>query len=137
MTQVYLAGAIENVPLEFAQGWRQLATQRLATVGITTINPLDIEQPQDFDYGDMEAVRDMVLAEKIAIRESDVLLVNKEQMGIGTSMEMMCAYLEGVEYIITYGEVKPHPWIMMHEDLKFETLTGALNWIMKEYGNGS
>jgi len=104
---IYLSGAINDVSLKTAQLWRKKIM--LALKGkYTFINPLDY-----FYNGDY---RTTVNNDKRAIGASDIMIVNLNDCGWGTAMEVHLAYILNVKIlgITNKKNVKENPWIKCH-----------------------
>lgn len=83
--KVYLAGAIDGVPPEYAEGWRRRATELLTQCGIETINPLDLDKPGSGG---------IIGRDLDAVTKADILLVEMDWPGhayVGTAIEVFWA----------------------------------------------
>ncbi len=86
---VYLAGSMEMVSLEEAQGWRTIAERRLNFSGVETLNPC--RRLHNFEKRYMKRIFELDLRD---IQESDIVLVNLDNPTVakhGTAMEVFYA----------------------------------------------
>lgn len=143
---VYLAGAIAGISGAEAADWRILADDKLAELGIETLDPMRAKYElvaQDrisrnfYDYADRGAFftsRGIMTRDFNDVRRCDALLVNLlglEKPSLGTIMELAWAYAlqkPAVVAIEKSGNVHDnHP--MLHEAMPFrvETLDEAID----------
>jgi nucleoside 2-deoxyribosyltransferase len=86
---IYLAGPMEHVSLEDAQGWRTKAEIMLWRNEVITLNPC--RRVHNFDKRYMKRIFELDLRD---IQESDIILVNLDKPEIakhGTAMEVFYA----------------------------------------------
>jgi nucleoside 2-deoxyribosyltransferase len=86
---VYLAGSMEMVSLQEAQGWRTIAEQLLNFNEVKTLNPC--RRVHNFDKRYMKRIFELDLRD---IQESDIILVNLDKPEVakhGTAMEVFYA----------------------------------------------
>ena len=86
---VYLAGSMEMVSLEEAQGWRTKAELLLWANDVKTLNPC--RRVHDFEVRYMKRIFELDLRD---IQESDIILVNLNNPEVakhGTAMEVFYA----------------------------------------------
>ncbi len=86
---VYLAGPMEHVSLDDAQGWRNIAEQLLNFNGVQTLNPC--RRVHNFDKRYMKRIFELDLRD---IQESDIILVKLDKPEVakhGTAMEVFYA----------------------------------------------
>ena len=95
---VYLAGAVDGVPHDYAAGWRRVARCRLEGLGKDVV--WEVIDPLRFGGFD-------VLQCIMSVTQCDVLLVEMDYPGhpyIGTSSEMAWAWEHG-KFIVVWGRV--------------------------------
>lgn len=102
--RVYLAGPIANCTGDQARGWRTEASNYLAPLGILTRNP---------------ALRPMRGSETVEedlqdIRLADAVIANCWKPSVGTSMEIMYAYMQSIPVHVVGQHLSP--WITTHAD---------------------
>ena len=86
---VYLAGPMEHVSIEDAQGWRDIAEQMLHHADVNTLNPC--RRVHNFQQRYMKRIFELDLRD---IQESDIILVNLDKPEVakhGTAMEVFYA----------------------------------------------
>jgi len=86
---IYLAGPMEHVSNEEAQGWRQVATGLLSLHDIKTLDPC--RRPHTNRQEEMRSIFELDLRD---IREADLVLVNLNNPALakhGTAMEVFYA----------------------------------------------
>ena len=131
---IYLAGAISGVTVEEATKWRQTAGDILMAAGYGVFNPTD-----DKDLTHPAANTELYTAEAIVetdlamIQRSDIILAEASRTDVpywGTAMEIRYAYEHGKQ-IVVWGAKKPSYWLQYHATRIFETLDGALGFIVQ------
>ena len=86
---VYLAGPMEHVSKEDAEGWRSIAERLLHSAEVNTLNPC--RRVHNFETRYMKRIFELDLRD---IQESDLILVNLNDPKVakhGTSMEVFYA----------------------------------------------
>lgn len=132
---IYLAGAIDKVPPEFALEWRRQATEALQD-RYKILDPTadkDLFQPGvNTDYYTPEQIVD---ADLTAIMSSDIILAEISRKDIpyhGTSCELVYAYNWGKK-IVVWGGCHSY-WVRYHASIIFPTLGDSLTYLL--YGEG-
>ena len=141
---VYLAGSMEDVPIQEMKGWRRQATEFLNWRDIHTLDPTRRisfhEQVGEFLE---DEVRSMNISKRIFkqdlqdIAQSTVILADVRRCsgkGTGTSMELMYAHMKN-KIIIMVGDRndKPHPFLESIYTEKFYNLDDALDAVASYY----
>jgi nucleoside 2-deoxyribosyltransferase len=128
---IYLAGAIDKVPPEFATTWRQAATKTLEY----KYNILDPTAGKDlFAPGvntEIYTPQQIVESDLAAIMRSDIILAEVSRTDIpyhGTSMEIAYAYNQG-KTIYVWGNCRSY-WIRYHATQIFDELADALEHLL-------
>jgi nucleoside 2-deoxyribosyltransferase len=89
---IYLAGPMEHVSEEDAQGWRQTATDILTPYGVNILSP--VRRIHNFRKEEMKSIFELDLRD---IKECDLILVNLNNPEIpkhGTAIEVFyCSYV--------------------------------------------
>ncbi len=131
MQTIYLAGAIDKVPPEFATTWRQKAKEVLSE----QYRVLDPTFGKDLFMPGANSVvyepREIVEPDLAAIRSSDIILAEISRKDIpyhGTSMEIAYSYQWG-KRIYVWGGCKSY-WVRYHATQIFKTLEDALEHLL-------
>ena len=130
MKTIYLAGPIMNVPKEESYGWRTVATKNL-TDYFNILNPLR-RNVNDYTF---QSEREIVRLDKDDILHCDIVLVNSNRMSIGTTMEIMYAYMND-KLIVNINEntiTSLSPWLVYHSTIILTTLTDAITYIKNQF----
>lgn len=129
---VYLGGAIDKVPPEFALGWRKKATKVLKENGFSVFDPTagkDLYAPTaNISSFTPEYI---VTTDLTMIEASNILLVEISKVNIpyhGTSMEIVYAYQWGKKIFVWGGSMSY--WVRYHADQVFVTMEDALDHIV-------
>jgi nucleoside 2-deoxyribosyltransferase len=128
---IYLAGAIDKVPPEFATTWRRAATRALEhkykildpTAGKDLFAPgvnTDVYTPAQIVESDLAAIKktDIVLAE----------ISRKDIPYHGTSMELAYAY-QWQKIVYVWGGCRSY-WVRYHATQIFDELADALEHLI-------
>ena len=107
---IYLAGPMEHVSKENAEGWREEATQRLEQAGCVILNPC--RRLHNFRKEEMKSIFELDMRD---INESDIVLAHldnlKEIPRHGTAMEVFyAAYVRRIPVVAfkaTQNDVHP------------------------------
>ncbi len=122
--KVYLAGPINGRSDQDCKDWRETAKKVLSD----TLDPMDRDYRGRENEPGIDA--EIVNSDEDDIHESDALLVYFDKPSVGTSMEVLYAYLIGKEIFIVNASDKPlSPWLTYHADKIFPTLNDALEFI--------
>ena len=129
--RVYLAGPMDDSTEDELGGWRKEATSVFEGMGIRTLNPIDRPyRNKDYKYDPESVLPDLVEADKIDIEASDVLLANCTKVSVGTSMEILLAWMKDKQVIVVAPEgVHPSAWIYYHSHKVFKTMEEAYGHI--------
>jgi hypothetical protein len=108
-----------------AKGWREYLPNTFGE-----INWID---PMVRDYRGMEGDfdKEIVVLDKLDIDHSDVVLVYYEQPSIGTSMEIMYAWMTSKPIVIVTKEQKVSPWLTYHATLIVGSFKEAVDFIRR------
>jgi len=112
MTKVYLAGKMEAVSLEKAQGWRSKVTNILSMHDIKTLDPC--RRLHNFEDRYLKSIFELDLLD---IRNADFIIADLENIGDipshGTSMELFYANYILEKPVIGFRSFKgkKHPFI--------------------------
>lgn len=129
---IYLAGAIDNVPPEFATTWRRKATKALEH----KYNIIDPTVGKDlFAPGvstDVYTPAQIVESDLAAIKRADIILAEVSRTDIpyhGTSIEVAYAYRWG-KTIYVWGGCRSY-WIRYHATEIFEFVVDAIRYLLE------
>ena len=131
---VYLAGPMEHVSVDEAQGWRDMATARLLAAGHAILDPC--RRIHSFDPKEMKRIFELDIRD---INESDLLLVNldrlKEIPRHGTAMEVFyAAYVRRIPVIAFKSEkIHIHPFFEALVTEWRSTAEKAVDTILEHY----
>jgi nucleoside 2-deoxyribosyltransferase len=120
----YLAGPL-NHDTKLGYNWRERASSILSAY------EGKIKDPSKFEPGIDEDPVKCVELDKEMIKESDIVVVNLEDIGdnpsIGTPMEMMYAFESNIDlFVIGYSN---HNWVEAHADKKFESFDEFIKFV--------
>jgi len=118
---IYLAGPMMDCSHSEMKDWRTEVKKHYEDSQVEILDPVD-----HVDYKMEEAVR----SDKRCICKADVVLVNMWKMSIGTSMEIMWAYVLNKKIItIAPSELKDNYWLKYHSNFIVSNLENAYNCI--------
>lgn len=121
--KVYLCGPINRCTDEECRGWREAVKARLPD----TLDPMR----RDYRGRETESVDEIVEGDKQDIIESDLLLVNYDRPSVGTSMEILLAWMAYKPVIIVARpETNISPWLRYHSTEIFHSFDDAITWII-------
>lgn len=104
---VYLAGPINGCTDAEARAWRVRATELLGSV----LNPMD----RDYRGRETDNVAELVEADKADIDAASAVLAYCPTPSVGTSMEVLYAWLHGKHVVAVVPEGTPvSPWLAYH-----------------------
>ena len=126
MAKVYLAGPIHGMTDLECKQWRNEAAALLAVHDVAVIDPMS----RDFRGTEDEFADELVDADKDAIEQCSVLLVNANQPGWGTAMEVFFADSLGKQVIAFSKSGSISPWLRCHTSAIFGTLHEAIAGIV-------
>lgn len=107
----YLAGPINGCTDDQARGWREDAKTLLAAAGWAASDPMD----RDYRGTEGEHFQEIVDADKGFIESADALLVMFERPSVGTSMEILWAWLDFKPVVLVDRSSGPlSPWLLAH-----------------------
>lgn len=120
--KIYLCGPINGCTDAEAKDWRAMAKKRLRSV----IDPM----VRDYRGKEAEHYREIVELDKRDIEKSDIVLVNYDKPSVGTSMEILWAWL-GEKPVITVcrEDAIISPWLRYHSTKIVHSFEGAFTWI--------
>jgi len=117
---IYLAGAIDKVPPEFATTWRLHATKALEHK-YNILDPTAGKDPAQIVESDLSA-----------IMRSNIILAEVSRTDIpyhGTSMEIMFSYINGKK-VYVWGGCKSY-WIRYHTTKIFKFVGDAIRYLLE------
>jgi hypothetical protein len=125
---VYLCGPITGCSDEEASGWRKDAENKLNSLKIYTLNPMD----RDYRGNPCSHLPELVVEDKIDIEMSDVLLVNYYRPSIGTSQEIILGW-ERNKRVITVAApgIERPAWLVYHTHNFFDNFEDAYEKIFE------
>ena len=126
MARVYLAGPIHGMADVECKAWRTEAAALLAVHDVEVIDPMT----RDFRGREDEVADELVDADKDAIEQCSVLLVNANQPSLGTAMEVFFAKSIGKQVIAFTNADSISPWLRCHTWAIFGTLHEAIAGIV-------
>lgn len=124
--KVYLGGAINGCTDTECKDWREYAQKILGIEN--TLNPMD----RDYRSRELkpEIVNEIVENDKDDICNSTCMLVLYEKPSVGTSMEILYAYMQDISiYIVDISGKSLSPWLSYHASMLFKDLDSALKYI--------
>ena len=105
----YLCGPINGCTDEEAKDWREFVKAKLGAE-----NCLD-PMRRDYRGREAESVNEIVELDKIDILQSDIILVNYDKPSVGTSMEVIYAWMHHKTIIVVCKEgTVISPWLKYH-----------------------
>lgn len=107
--RVYLAGPINGCSDDEARAWREDAKRLL--VDHEALDPMD----RDYRGREREHYQEIVDGDKAEIESSDALLVMYDRPSVGTSMEILWAWLARKFVVLVDRSTRPlSPWLLAH-----------------------
>jgi hypothetical protein len=105
--KVYLCGAINGCTDEECKDWREEAKK----IFPQSIDPMR----RDYRGREEDCINEIVELDKIDILTADAILVNYDKPSVGTSMEIIYAWMHHKKIIVVVREgVKISPWLKYH-----------------------
>lgn len=128
--KTYLCGPINGCTDDEATSWREQATKLLGGKHF-------VYDPMVRDYRGRELepgiAKEIVENDKKDILDCQTVLVMYEKPSVGTSMEVLFAWENGVPVIVVDRSDRPlSPWLIYHSALTFKTLKEACDYINAE-----
>jgi nucleoside 2-deoxyribosyltransferase len=123
----YLSGPMAGCTDEQTFGWRNYAKGVLADEGIEVLDPTvrdyrdREESPEDVDF--------IVETDKADIDRSDMLLANCWVPSVGTSMEIIHAWMYGTPIVVVCKH--PSPWLVYHATIVVDNLDDGLKAVVE------
>jgi nucleoside 2-deoxyribosyltransferase len=122
MTKVYLCGPINGCTDEECKDWREAAKTRLPD----TLDPMR----RDYRGKEAESYREIVELDKRDIEASNVVLVNYDRPSVGTSMEILWAWLKETPVVVVCkADAVISPWLRYHSTEIVHSFDEAFRWI--------
>ena len=122
MAKVYLCGPINGCTDNEAKNWREAAKLRLPD----TLDPMK----RDYRGREAECYREIVELDKRDVEDSDIVLVNYDKPSVGTSMEILHAWLHGIPVIVVCRpDAVISPWLRYHSTKIVYSFDAAYTWI--------
>ncbi len=122
MTKVYLCGPINGCTDEECKDWREAVRARLPD----TLDPMR----RDYRGKEAESYREIVELDKRDVEASDVVLVNYDKPSVGTSMEILWAWLKETPVIVVARrDAVISPWLRYHSTKIVHSFDDAIAWI--------
>lgn len=130
--KIYLAGPITGKNLEEARQHRAKISEKFTIRGLGTISPLrHKKEEKKYDYRPQEIID----RDEMDIRRADAILcdyTDPNHAYIGTSMEIMYAYLHEKPVFVVAGDgAKNHYWIQYHATQVFSDFEEAAEYILE------
>lgn len=125
--KVYLCGPINGCTDEEAKDWRTYCAEKLNG---TCFDPMVRDyRGRELDPG---IAAEIVENDKSDILQCDSLLVYYEKPSVGTSMEVLFAYDNGIPAVVVDKSGKPlSPWFVYHSSAVFPSLDAAVSFLNK------
>ncbi|WP_089177229.1 nucleoside 2-deoxyribosyltransferase [Bosea sp. AS-1] len=123
--KVYLCGPINGCTDEEAKDWRDYCAKKLDGI---CFDPM----VRDYRGRELEPgiASEIVENDKSDILQCDSLLVYYEKPSVGTSMEVLFAYDNGIPAIVVDKSGKPlSPWLVYHSSAVFSSLDAAVSFL--------
>lgn len=127
--KIYLCGPISGRSDAECNNWRQMAAKMWAAYGGTSLDPM-VRDARGKDY-EPGIERIIVEADKADIRSCAAVLVYYFMPTVGTSMEILYAYMLGIPVVVVNASMHPEQelslWIRYHASFIVEDLTTAMH----------
>jgi nucleoside 2-deoxyribosyltransferase len=107
--KIYLAGAMSGLTYEEMNNWREEADIKLRRFNIKSINPVSFYNSEidPTTFTD----RECMLFDLVAVKKSDLILVNLNHNSIGTAIELYESYKSGIPVIGFNSIENTHSWM--------------------------
>lgn len=120
--KVYLCGPINGCTDEECKDWREAAKTRLPD----TLDPMR----RDYRGKEAESYREIVELDKRDVEASNVVLVNYDKPSVGTSMEVLWAWLKETPVVVVCNaDAVISPWLRYHSTKIVHSFDEAFRWI--------
>lgn len=120
--KVYLCGPINGCTDEGCKDWREAVKTRLPD----TLDPMR----RDYRGKEAESYREIVELDKRDVEASGVVLVNYDKPSVGTSMEVLWAWLKETPVIVVCrADAVVSPWLRYHSTKIVHSFDDAIAWI--------
>lgn len=107
--KVYLCGPINGCTDEECKDWREEMKAHLGPS--CCIDPMR----RDYRGQEAQAFRQIVELDKLDVLEADAILVNYDRPSVGTSMEVLYAWMHHKPVVIVHPEgANISPWLRYH-----------------------
>jgi hypothetical protein len=120
--KVYLCGPINGCTDDECKNWR---TQAKRLLKHETLDPMD----RDFRGQEDLNISAIVEGDKDDIDNCECLLVAYDKPSVGTSMEMLWAWLGHKEVIVFTDQKKLSPWLRYHSSKIYPSIHEACDYI--------
>jgi hypothetical protein len=118
----YLCGPINGCTDEECRDWREAVKLRFPGA----IDPM----VRDYRGKEDEKYREIVELDKEDIESSDVVFVNYDKPSVGTSMEILHAWLNDIPVVVVCRpETVISPWLRYHSSKIAHSFDDAADWI--------
>jgi nucleoside 2-deoxyribosyltransferase len=129
MLSLYLCGPINGCTDEECKNWREFVK---ANWKGTTIDPMR----RDYRGKELESYREIVELDKVDVAKADVMIVNYDKPSVGTSMEVIFAWMIGKPVVVVAAnpDVVISPWLRYHAHFIEYSFSDALETIQRVFG---
>lgn len=119
--KIYLCGPILGCTDEQCKNWRDDVKREFGEDWC--IDPMQ----RDYRGRELECFTEIVELDKIDILMSDVVLVNYDKPSVGTSMEVLYAWMHHkIIYVVCKPDTTISPWLRYHSTRIFYSFKSAL-----------
>lgn len=123
--KVYLCGPINGCNDDEAKTWREWFKENLKD--IIFLDPMK----RDYRNKELQDYREIVELDKIDIKNSDLIVVMYTKPSVGTSMEILLAWMIGKPIIVINESDKPlSPWLIYHSTAIVKTKEEVIEKIL-------
>lgn len=135
--RIYLCGPINGCTDDEAISWRERFKESSLD---DALYPQDVVwvDPMKRDYRGKELTdyREIVDLDKLEVLSSDCLVVMYVKPSVGTSMEVLLAWQNGIPVLVIDQQDKPlSPWLLYHSTSVVKTIDQAIEKIAFWYGD--
>ena len=121
---VYLCGPINGCTDEECKNWRLYIKQQIGAD--VCVDPMR----RDYRGREDECVNEIVELDKVDVLRSSIILVNYDKPSVGTSMEVLYAWMHHKTIIVVCKEgTVISPWLRYHSTLIVHSFEDALSLI--------
>lgn len=126
--KVYLCGPINGCTDEECKDWRQYVKDHLGAD--RCVDPM----VRDYRGREAECFKEIVELDKMDVLESEIILVNYDKPSVGTSMEVLYAWMHHKIIIIVCKEgTVISPWLRYHSTAIAHSFDRAIEMILKNH----